>query len=68
MVLSSLGTFLFALLCLLIVFCLIEFALWVFISWIVFGIISFVLSLFGLQQYAWLVFVLFIVWSWFRRY
>ncbi len=60
--------FLIALLCLGIVALLIEFTISVFFAWLVFCLISWILSWFGLQQYAWLVFIVFMLWGWIRRY
>ena len=62
------ANFFIALLCLAIVCMFIEFAISVFIYWLIFLAISWILGLFGLQQYAWMVFVIYVVLSWFRRY
>ena len=62
------ANFIIALVCLAIVCMFIEFAISVFIYWLIFLAISWILGLFGLQQYAWMVFVIYVVLSWFRRY
>lgn len=59
-------TIIFAIICFMIVGLLIEFAFWMFIGWLVFCLISWLLSLVGLQDYAWLVFIIFVLWAMFR--
>ncbi|MBR6134709.1 hypothetical protein IKQ38_04495 [Candidatus Saccharibacteria bacterium] len=63
---NMLFTLLFAIFCLIVVGVLIEFTLTMFFYWLIFVGISFVLSLIGLQEYAWLVFIIFVLWRWFR--
>lgn len=58
--------FIFALFCLAVVFFLVELTFRIFLAWLLFCAISWVLSLVGLQEYAWLVFIVFVLWSWFR--
>jgi hypothetical protein len=63
------ANFMIALICLAIVCMFIEFAISVFVCWLIFLAISGILGLFGLQRYAWLVFAVFVIWSWlFGRY
>ncbi len=58
-----------AIVSLIIVCFLFELTLALFFGWLLFCFISFVLSLFGLQQYAWLVFILYILFGgWGRRW
>ena len=58
-----------AILSLMIVAFLFELTIALFFCWLLFCAISFVLSLFGLQQYAWLVFILYILFGgWGRRW
>jgi len=57
-----------AILSLMIVGFLFELTLVLFFYWLLFCVISFVLSLVGLQQYAWLVFILYILFGGRGRY
>lgn len=59
-------TLLFAIFCFFVVGFLIELTLTMFFYWLIFVGISLLLSLIGLQEYAWLVFVVFVLWRWFR--
>ena len=59
-------TLLFAIFCFFVVGFLIEFTLTMFFYWLIFVGISLLLNLIGLQEYAWLVFVVFVLWRWFR--
>ena len=45
-----------------------ELTIALFFGWLLFCFISFILSLFGLQQYAWLVFILYLLFGGWGRY